>query len=355
MRSRFSHVALAALGLVFASTSAFANDQVVSTVTNSATGPQAIIVNNGVPSGTIQLTYTYVGNSFPCGAFAQFNLGLNDLAGSKGQVPSYPVQINLDQSGNGTPVQFSAAPDSFSVSGVGWSDNSTVTVSIDCSNLSAPYDGQEIVGNLNAQTMPAGAHLDTISTIQVHIKLVIPSPAACLKLYSFETSQDTGSLLTSVDVVANHSGSVKSSNPGTLSVDGLVVNTCPNSQTFDLAVVLDKQWQTIPNNNPGNATFTYDINGEIDPTNLGVVAFGSGTPAGQTTCLRNVVLPAGDSFLATVHSAIMSGLSVSSLPADKDFDFSAGLYNAGSGCTGTPLSPVSPSNPVSSVMTFTVH
>jgi hypothetical protein len=252
-------------------------------------------------------------------------------------------------------VQLSPSPDSFSVSGPGWVDSSTVNVGIDCSNLGTPYDGQDIVGNLNEQTVPAGAHLDTISTIQVHIKLVIPSPNACLKLYSFQTMQDSGSLLTSVDVVANRFGSVKSTNPGTLSIDGLVVNTCPNSQSFDLAVVLDNQWETTPHNNPGNATFTYDISGEIDPNNLGVVAFGSGTPSGETTCLRNVVLPAGDSFLATVHSAIMSGLSVSSLPADKDFDFSAGLYNAGSSCSGTPLSPVSPSNPVSSIMTFTVH
>ena len=354
MRSRITRVALAALGLVFASTSAFANDQVVSTATNLA-GRNAIIVNNGVPSGTIQLWYTYTGNSFPCGAFSQFNLALQDVTGSKGQTPGYPVELNLAQSGNGTPVQLSPSPDSFSVSGPGWSDNSTVNVSIDCSNLGTPYDGQDIVGNLNEQTVPAGAHLDTISTVQVHIRLVIPSPNACLKLYSFQTAQDTGTLLTSVDVVANRSGSVKSTNPGSLSVDGLVVNTCPTSQSFDLAVGLDPKWQTIPNNNPGNATFTYDINGEVDPSNLGVVAFGSGTPSGETTCLRNVVLPVGDSFLATVHSAILSGFSVSSLPADKDFDFSAGLYNAGSSCSGTPLSPVSLSNPVSSVMTFTVH
>jgi hypothetical protein len=354
MGSSFTRVALVALGLVFASASAFANDQIVSSVTNLP-GRQAVIVNNGVPSGTIQLWYTYTGNSYPCGAFAQFNLALLDQAGTRGQAPTYPVQLNLDQSGNGTPVQFSPSPDSFSVSGLGWSGSSTVTVNIDCSGLGTPYDGQDIVGNLNEQTSPAGSHLDTISTIQVHIKLVIPSPNACLKLYSFQTTQDSGTLLSSVEVVANHSGSVKSTNPGTLSVDGLVVNTCPDSQTFDLGVGLDPQWQTAPNNNPGNATFTYDITGEIDPSSLGGVAFGSGTQSGEVTCIRNVVLPAGDSFLATVHSAIMSGLSLSSLPADKDFDFSAGLYNAGSSCSSTPLSPVSPSNPVSSVMTFTVH
>jgi hypothetical protein len=354
MRTKLTQVLPAALFLALASTAAFANDQIVSTVSNSSTGPQAVIVNNGVPSGTIQLWYTYVASSFPCGQFSQFNLALQDLAGSNGQHPSYPVQLNLAQSGSGTPVQFSADPNSFNVTGPGWSANSTVNVSINCSNLGTPYDGQQIDGNLNEQTMPAGSHLDTISTIQVHIKLVLPS-AACLKLYSFETDQDSGSLLTSVDVVVNRSGSVKATNPGTLSVDGLVVNTCSSTQILDLSVGLDPKWQTIPNNNPGNATFTYDISGEIDPTTLGVVAFGSGTPAGQTTCLRNVTLPAGDSFLATIHSAIMSGLSVTSLPADRDFDFSAGLYSAGSSCTGGLLDNVSPANPVASTMAFTTH
>jgi len=276
MRTKLALVLPIALGLISAS-AALANDQISSTVTNSPTGPQAVIVNNGVPSGTIQLWYTYVGNSFPCGQFSQFNLALQDVAGTSGQHPTYPVQLNLAQSGNGTPIQFSPAPvpNSFSVNGPGWTDNSTVSASIDCSALGTPYDGQEIDGNLNERTVPAGAHLDTISTIQVHIKLVIPSNTACLKLYSFETTQDSGNLLTAVDVVANRSGSVKSSNPGSLSVDGLVVNTCPNSQTFDLAIGLDPQWETIPHNNPGNATFTYDVTGEIDPNSLGVVGFGS--------------------------------------------------------------------------------
>jgi len=350
------------------STAAFANDQVTSTVSNSS--PAAVIVNNGVPSGTIQLWYTYVGASLPCGTtpFATFNLGLADTAGSNGKAPTYPVELDLGQSGSGTPVQFSPAPATFSVTGPGWSGSSTVSVYINCANLAAagnPYDGQEVVGNLNESTVPEGSHLDTISTIQVHIKLVIPSATACLKLYSFQTDQDSGVLLNSISVVANKKNgsftTVKSTNPGTLSVDGLVVNSCPASQSFDLEVGLDANWQTIPYNNPGNATFTYSaLTGDIDLSTFNLAAFGTGTPAGEALCLQNVSLSTGDAFLATVHSAITSGLAVSSLPT-ANFTFLANLRTAttspascGSGAL-LPTSVVSPTNPATSLLPYTVH
>lgn len=354
--------------LVTASTAAFANDQITSTVSSST--PPAVIVNNGVASGTIQLGYTYVGSSLPCGTspFATFNLGLVDTAGTNGQAPSYPVTLNLAQSGNGTPVQLTPSPATFSVSGPGWSGSSSVSVYINCANLAAagaPFDGQEIVGNLNESTDPSGSHLETISTIQVHITLAIPSASACLKLYSFQTDQDSGALLNSVSVTANKKNgsftTVKSTNPGTLSVDGLVVNTCTTSQSFDLNVGLDPNWGTIPSNSAGNATFTYSAyTGDIDLSSFNLLASGIGTPAGEALCLQNVSLPVGDSFLATVHSAINSGISVSSLPL-ANFTFQNTLKTATTAptlCgTGTPLPTtlVSPTNPAISLLPYTVH
>ena len=111
--------------LATASTAAFANDQVTSTVSSSS--PAANILNNGVRSGTIQLWYTYVGASLPCGTtpFATFNLGLANTAGTNGKAPTYPVELDLVQSGSGTPVQFTPAPATFSVTGSGWSGSST--------------------------------------------------------------------------------------------------------------------------------------------------------------------------------------------------------------------------------------
>jgi hypothetical protein len=357
------------VALVLATATVWANDEVDSTVTIPSGQPIPIIKNNGVETGTIQLWYTIAANSIPCGEFAQFNLNLNDVAGT-GETPTYPVTLNLVQSGTGTPVQFFSAsplspdPATFSVIGNGWTGSSLVTIFIDCAKLpsGSPYDGEDIVGNLNEQTEPQGSHLDTISTIQVHITLAMPD--ACLKLYSFETNQGSGSPLSAVTVVANKSGAVKSTNPGQASVDALVVNTCPEPFSFDLAVGLDPEWQTNPSNNPGNATFTYMTSGELDPTTdfslITSLIHSGGTPQHEVLCLQNVTLPASSSFLTTVHSEINTGydggLTVPLLPSDGDFDFNATIFEPGTSCSVAYPTPsiISPSNPATSTLTYTV-
>jgi hypothetical protein len=347
-------IGLLVLALAMASTAAFANDQITSTVSRIS-GPIPIIVNNGVPSGTIRLNYTVVGNSIPCGQFATFNLALQAGPGTNGKSPTYSVELDLAQSGNGTAVQLTPSPSTFSVSDNAWSDHSTVTVSIDCSSIGAASDGQTIDGQLNVSTTPSGAHLDTISTIQVHITLAFPNAAACLKLYSFETEQDSSTLLNSVVVVEKKTGSVSSTNPGTISVDALVVNTCDVSKTFDLGiggVGGSSSWQTIPLNNPGNATFSYNETGEADNPYISFTLPTAGTPQGQSLCLQNVTLAAGDSYLTTVHSAIASPLILATTPGT--FGFSASLYTV-SGCSSLLPTIVGPSNPASSTLSYTVQ
>jgi len=338
-----------ALLLVAASGTAWASDNIVSTVTIPAGQPVPIIVHNGVPSGTIQLDYTWTTSTCTTGQFAQFNLDMVAEDGS-GQSGDYPATLTLAPSGAGTPAQLAPVPSSFTVSGLGWTGSSLVTINIaSCDNFA---DGANLHGNLNANA--PGSHLNTISTIQVNIHVVVPTPTFCLMLYSFESDQDTGSLLTSVTVRASR-GAVRSTNPGQVSVDGLVANTCESPESFDMAVGLDPQWSTQPQGNPGNATFTYTTAGEFDPSTFNLAAFGAGTPQGQTLCLSNVTLPAGDSFLTRVHSAIISGTPVSSLPSDSDFNFRATLYPAGSNCSGTPLGLAGPTNPATSALTFTVQ
>ena len=347
-------IGLLVLALAMASTAAFANDQITSTVSRIS-GPIPIIVNNGVPSGTIRLDYIVVGNSIPCGQFATFRLDLQAGPGTNGKSPTYPVELDLAQSGNGTAVQFTPSPSTFSVSDNAWSGSSIVTVSIDCSSLADPSDGQTIDGQLNVSTTPSGAHLDTISTIQVHITLAFPNAAACLKLYSFETEQDSSTLLNSVVVVEKKTGSVSSTNPGTISVDALVVNTCGVSETFDLGLAgvgPGYSWQTIPLNNPGNATFSYNETGEADDPSISFVLPTGGTPQGQSLCLSNVTLEPGDSYLTTVHSAISSPLSLPATPGT--FGFSASLYTV-SGCSSLLPTIVGPSNPAPSTLSYTVQ
>jgi hypothetical protein len=330
---------------------AWANDQIVSTVTYGS-GPVPIIVNNGHPPGTIQLLYTVVATHYTCGQFATFNLAMVDQSGT-GHGGVYPATLSLTDAGAGTGAQLSPAPASFSVSGVGWNDSSTVTVNIvDCS---ASDDGHVLIGNLQ-ESVPGSAHIDTVSTVQVHIKLIVPSPA-CLKLYSFESDQDTFDLLTSVTVVAPHVF-VKATNPGAVSVDGLVVNTCTTPETFDEYINLGQYWATNPGSNAGNSTFTYTLAGEVDPTTYSLATWGAGTQQGETVCINNFTLQPGDSFLTRVHSQIIGGTPVTSLPSSPPgFPFAAGLYVPNTSCAGSllPASLVGPTtNPATSAMTWSL-
>jgi hypothetical protein len=268
----------------------------------------------------------------------------------------YPSDLSLADSGNGTPVQLSPSPNDFTVTGIGWNDHSTVTVNIDCSKLGNPTDGQIIDGQMNEAT-PSGSHLDTITSVQVHIMLVFPMQNACLKLYSLESDQDTFDLLTSVTVIAPRT-TVKSTNPGTISADALVVNTCAVPEAYDVMENLDSRWQTSPGGNAfGNSTFTYTTAGEVDPNNYGLATWGVGSPQGQKLCINNFTLQPGDSFLMRVHSQIMN-VSVSNLPgypAGGNFSFSSLLIAPNTGCTGSllPTTLVSPANPASSNVSWT--
>ena len=350
---RFPEVMVSIL-LFMAANTVWANDKLLSEVTIPTGQPVPIIQNNGVATGTIQLYYT--ATSCTVGQFAQFNLNLEDVAGS-GQSPSYPVLVGLVDNGKGTDAQVSPNPSSVSVSGVGWiagSDvdgdsgtpaSSAVLVTVNITSCDWFKDGGTAIANLG-ETTASGSHLDTITNVNIHINAVASS--ACLNLYSFETTQDAGSPLTAVTVNAvtntksKNYGSVSGTSPGQASVDALLVNTCASSYTVDLAVGLDPEWQTNPNNNPGNATFVYTTTGELDPTTdfsgiTTLITSSSGTAKGETLCLQNITVAPGASLLATVHSELNTGysggLTISLLPADGDFDFGATIFQPGSGCT----------------------
>lgn|GEM_PF-2682821 len=339
------------LGLV---STAWANDSIKSSVNIPSGQPVPIIVNDGTASGTIMLNYTWVASSCTTGQFAQFNLNLLDQVGT-GTHPDYPVLLTLQDSGSGTPAQLSADPSSLSVSGVGWSSSSLVTIAIARCDTFA--DGATLDGQLNASTTPSASHLNTITSIHVHVNVVVPNTAACLLLYLFEANQDTGDRITSVGVGTNPSGKITNTNPGQISVDGLVANTCSGSMTFDVKIGLDPDFGTNPSG-PGNATFIYTTTGEYDPSTYSLSAFGTGAGQGTQVCLSNVTLGAGDSFLATVHSAITAA-NKSDLPnpSSGNFAFSTTIYSPGSSCA-TPYSPASivgPTNPATSMLPYTVN
>ncbi len=203
-------------------------------------------------------------------------------------------------------------------------------------------------GHKNGRVLQWSFHAPVLND-NLALQFTPGTPPACLKLYSFESMQDTGTLLSSISVIANKSGSIQATAPGQLSVDALVANTCAKPASFDLAVGLDPFWKTNPDGKPGNATFSYTTPGVFDPKNFSLAAFGTGKPQDQSLCLRNVTLNAGSSFLATVHAAITSETLASKLPGNKVFNFSATLYTGGTGCSGTPLA-----NPALSTLPFTI-
>jgi hypothetical protein len=326
---------------------AAAGDDLQVTVTGiGSPAPTMKINGNATTQGTIQLFYTINDFAFPTGPFAQFSVAMVDAHLSGKLDASYPAPLTLKQNGSEN-VLLTPDQTSFSIGGLGWTGSTTVQIAIAGGVPNA--DGTDLVGNLN-MSVPGPNHVGTPTTIQVHIKLV--HPTACVKVYNFVTDADFNDILTSTHVTVKN-GTVKSSQPGQFADDVLIANTCPVAESFDLQITLDPRFETNPNNNPGNAVFTYATSGEVDPSTFAIQSFGTGSGQGQNLCLQNITIPPTTSFLATVHSQVIKGLSSSAL-GSSPFTFGASVRTAGSGCAGSLDTNAVP-NPVSTTLPFTVN
>ena len=344
--------ACAVLALANAATAA-ADDAVRASVTPN-TPPTPLVLQNGAgltpgtyAIGTIQLFYTVQDFQFPTGPFATFDLGLAVAAGKTSPATAYPVDLTLRQTGS-SQLELTSDTSSFQVASAAWTGGTRVTISIPegVSN----DDGTDLVGNLQLEA--AGrSHLDTPTTVQVHVKLV--HPTSCLKLYTFVTDQDFTQVVTSTTVNLTPRGKLSSTNPGQFSENVLVVNTCGVSETFDVNVALDPRFRTNPSGNPGNAVFTYSLAGEQDPSTFNLLAFGAGTGHGQLLQLTNVTVSAGDMFLMTVHMGIDKDQAWSGGAAGS-FAFTGALYMPGTSF-GTLLPGVGAVNPATAIVTYTVQ
>jgi len=353
MRRRLLVALPLALLLAAPASTAWAKDSVKVSVSDATGSP--LIVNNGQAVGTIQLFYTVTAPEFTLGAFATFNVDwITVLGGGKATNYGSGVTFSLQQDQQGGYVDLSPSPGTFLLTAAGQTGVSTVTVFITTDkdgNPPSDADGTELVGNLK---LDAGSSVGTVSNIQVHIRLVHPSPSQCLRAYDFVTDQDfsIGILSTTSLVVPKngaHKDQVVSSNPGQFSDNVLIANTCATDQSFDLGIGLDPAFSP----NGANAVFSFTEAGEFDTSNYNVIHSGAGSPHGQVLCLQNVIVPAGTSFLATVHSKVADNLPKGSLPADGTFDFAATLFqNVNSGCTGAPH-PLAAPNPATFTLPFT--
>jgi len=350
-------------GVLLGAGTAFAKDAVQASVSIPAGEPVPVMTENGTgytpgtyAVGVIHLDYTYVGTTFPLGPFATFTLNMGLYATGDKRATTYPLTLDLVDIGSPN-VTLSPASSPLTVTGLAWTASVPVTISIPSFVAADPLlngDGAVLVGNFK---LDAGNELKTVTNVQVKITLV--HPTACLKVYNFITDADLTNTITSTDVGVNKKGKVTSTNPyGSLSDNLMIVNTCATTEAFDASVWLDPSFSTQPNNNPGNAVFTFATAGEIDPTTFTIASFGLGTAQGQNLCLMNVSVPAGSTFLATIHMSINNGMSAASLPGGGTgpgtfSGFGAALYTAGSGCSGS-LASVAIPNPLSAPLAFTI-
>ena len=346
MTSKSTVCALAGIIVLIASTTAWAGDDIQVTVNGVNTPLPSIKLNgNATTQGVIQLFYTVNAYTFPVGDFATFKVDMLNvhLSGSNNAIYNAPLTLVQNGSEN---VILLPATSSFTVTGLGWTGTTNVQVRIPAGVPNV--DGTDLVGNLNMR-IPGTNHVGTPTSVQVHIRLV--HPTACLKSYNFITDTDFNSTVTLATVNVNKNGKVTgTSNPGQFSDNVLIANTCGQDETIDLGILLDSRWETNPNNNPGNAVFTYSADGEIDSDSFDFSDFGEQAAQKQNLCLKNVTIPAGTSFLATVHSGVIKGMSVALL-GTQPFSFQANIVQPNTSCTGA-LSTYSLPNPVSTTLPF---
>jgi hypothetical protein len=358
--------------LMGAAGTALAKDAIKESVVN-VTGSPIMTVNGNPYSqgtyavGTIQLFYTVQGYYFTAGYFGSFDVDWTDLGGySSGPATNYGpgVYFNLVQNQANPNLGLAVSPGSFLVTAAGQSSSSHVTMSIADSVPGDPSlncDGCELTAVLQSGTDPSGAHLDTVTTILVHIKLVWPT--ACLKLYDFITDEAFTTTITSTEVNTRWDKKlgayvVNGTNPyGQWSENVLLVNSCPDPKSFDLKVALDPHFDTNPSGNPGNATFTYSAGGAIDPSTFDISGFPNGAPQGGALCIPNLSVAAGDTFLATVHIGMNKGIQWSggssgtfNFSGEIDLPNSVSLSNCSG---GTPLPEVAAPNPDAATVSYT--
>ena len=168
----------ALFGLAALSITAFGADKTVATVSIPGGCRSGIVTTNGAATGTIQLTYTYVGTTFPAGDFGCFDLtmAVADDTGSK--EPTYPASLLIGQIGGQnvvlTPSSFTMIANGIALAVTGSPKRYTVAINPAVPNNPAfNEDGDTIVGNL--QLSASDNQLRTVSTILVKI-LLVPRP-----------------------------------------------------------------------------------------------------------------------------------------------------------------------------------
>jgi hypothetical protein len=367
----FRQGAAVLFGLAALSFTAFGADKAVATVTIPAECRTAILTTNGVANGTIHLTYTYVGTTFPAGDFGCFDLGMAVAYDNGIKAPTYPASLSIGQIG-GENVLLTPSTLTMTAYGIGIVPGSPqrYTVAINPSVASNPAlneDGDTIVGNL--QLGSSDNQLRTVTNVLVKIVLVHPS-TNCLKTYQEILNKDTFAFVPSLAVNIQNggpsTGKVNNSNPPCILDSVLIANTCNLDHSFDLLLSPSANFE-VQTAAAGNSIHVYTASGE---QNFASFATATGTGKGTNYCVSSLVVPSNTTLLTTAALKIRdktssTPLAKTDLPnsgncspwtAGCAFDFSATLRTAATACTGSlvPTPPVS-TNPLPKSLDFTVN
>ena len=336
--------------LAASSMSLWAGDNIQISVSDIQPNASVQINGNNVIQGPIQLYYTVKAYSFTPGSFGSFKVHMTDLHLNGALNAVYPAPLTLKQNGVQSLI-LEAQPSNYSVSGLGWSEDSEVTITIPAGVPNA--DGTMLVGNLNF-TIPGSYRVGTPTMVQVQI--LLEWPTYCLKVYNFigdagaeRIHEDTFSL----DVKVKD-GVVKSASPGTISYNTLVSNFCDQNMTLDIGAVLDRNWRVSGAQGAKlySATGLYSAIGDMDLENFDVNNFNSNTNNGKDVCFRNETLHVNQTVLMNIKIHMQDDVLQANL-GSSPFVFSTALRLPESNCAG-PIEPMASPNPVSAELRFNV-
>ncbi len=342
---------------------ASAKDAVVAAVSTPLSPPNPIIIQNGTQYsqgtyaiGTIQLFYTVPAYQFPAGNFGYFTLDLSIQGGKATPPTNYPVNLTLKQTGSAN-LDLVPVTENFNIENVNWHGSTRVNINIPASVASNPsfqVDGAELVGNLQMVT-PSGSHLDTVTTIQIH--LILAHPTDCLKAYSFITNNDNTAQVDPIQVSKQSNNHKVSSNPQNPHYILVITNTCSVSQCVDTRFGLNSDFEL----KGAQAVKTFSSSSLID-TFSELSSFLSGSPVadphGTSMCLTapattlcgsgGIPIVGGQSYLIKADINIRSNASFP--PPAQYTGFNAALLDGGStsNCTVPGnLNSVADPNPIS--------
>ncbi|VXC51174.1 hypothetical protein PSEUDO8AS_90141 [Pseudomonas sp. 8AS] len=241
--------AVVALALAVVPSLVYAKDAVRVTVEGVDGGT---VVQNGAfqtpgtfAVGTVKIDYPIIGMQFPADeTIKQFQLCLDTIEGKSKPATAYPAVVDLTQVG--TPdVNLALSQSSLQFSGSGSLACTNVTVSVPGLVANDPdfqEDGTELVANLQLATGPR-IHLDTVTTVKIHLTLVHPSEIACIRPLHMVANSGLDSSLsdTGITLSVNTKTFLNTSHQGQHVV--ALVNTCADARTVGLDTTINANFE----------------------------------------------------------------------------------------------------------------